>query len=110
MLLDPTFLEIKAKMEEFKNKVSKQSRSNPTNVFIGYSGHGTSIRGELFMTLPTKLTQEEYIAKFEDISIPVDNLPIVASDLKRFRELRKKIDRNFLVKTFEISKKVNEND
>ena len=93
-------------MEELKERVQKRSGKNPTNIFLGYSGHGTSIKGQLFITLPTKLTQEEYIDKFEDISIPVDNLPVEESDLKRFRELREKIGRNFLEKTFEISEKL----
>ena len=98
-------------MEEIKNRVQKQSRNNnPTNIFLGYSGHGTSINGQLFITLPTKLTQEEYIDKFEDLSIPVDNFRVKGSDLKKFRELREKIGRNFLEKTFEVSKKLNEED
>ena len=90
-------------MEELKDRIKKTSRKNPTNIFLGYSGHGTSIKGQLFITLPTKLTQEEYIDKFEDLSIPVDKLPVEENDIKRFRELREKIDRNFLEKTFEIS-------
>ena len=97
-------------MEDLKDRVKKRARKNPTNIFLGYSGHGTSIKWELFITLPTKLTQEEYIDKFEDLSIPVDDLPVKGSDLKRFRELREKIGRNFLEKTFDVQKNLNEED
>ena len=44
--------------------------------------------------------------KFEDLSIPVDNLPVEESDLKRFRELREKIGKSFLEKTFEVSERL----
>jgi len=37
-------------------------------------------------------------------------LPVDGSDLKRFRELREKIGRNFLEKTFDVQKKLNEED
>ena len=97
-------------MEDLKDRVQKRSRQNPTNIFLGYSGHGTSIKGQLFITLPTKLTQEEYTARFEDLSIPVDDLPVKGSDLKRFRELREKIGRCFLEKTFDVAEKIIEED
>ena len=93
-------------MEELQNRVKKNSRNNPTNVFLGYSGHGTSISGKLCLTLPTKLTQEEYIDKFEDLLIPVDNLPVEEKDLKRFRELREQIGKSFLENTFAVSERL----
>ena len=97
-------------MEELKKRVQQRAKKNPTNVFLGYSGHGTSIKGQLFITLPTKLTQEEYMNKSEDLSVPIAKLPVDGSDLKRFRELREKIGRNFLEKTFDVQKKLNEED
>ena len=97
-------------MEELKKRVQKRSRRNPTNIFLGYSGHGTSMNGQLFLTLPTKLTQEEYIEMFKDLYFLVNNLPVKGNDLKKFRKLREKIDRNFLEKTFEVAEKVNEKD
>ena len=45
MLLDPTFEEIKKGMEELRTRARARSKKHPTNIFLGYSGHGTSIRG-----------------------------------------------------------------
>ena len=62
MLQDPTFAQIRDAMFELEMKADRYGRvlDQKTNFFVGYSGHGTSILGNLNLTLPTILTEEKY--------------------------------------------------
>jgi hypothetical protein len=68
VLIDPTHEEIVAAMEAFKKKIENREGTKPTNIFYAYSGHGTSIKGRLNITLPSSVTEEEYASIKEEIA------------------------------------------
>ena len=55
-------------MYELELKASRRGKTHKTNLFLAYSGHGTSISGNLNLTLPTLLTEDEYMQKCEQLS------------------------------------------
>ena len=51
-------------MKELQVKAKKRGKTHKTNIFLGFSGHGTSVNSNLNMTLPTRITEKEYIENY----------------------------------------------
>jgi uncharacterized caspase-like protein len=49
----------------FTERVKKRGKIGPVVAFFQYSGHGTSIENHLHATMPTQLTETQYIESIE---------------------------------------------
>ena len=82
-------------MHELEEKARWRGKTHHTNIFLGYSGHGTSINGRLNITLPTPITEEKYMQKCESLAGAFKKLPIDDDDLDKFKELSEKMGGKF---------------
>ena len=74
-------------MYNLDKKAKQHGKTNKTNIFLAYSGHGTSISGNLHITLPTPITEEAYMQKCNSLVETFENLPLEDNDLTKFKEL-----------------------
>ena len=95
MLLDPTYQEIKDAMYELEEKARWRGKTHNTNIFLGYSGHGTSISGHLHITMPTIISEESYMKKCESLAGTFTKLPLDDEDFEKFKKLNEKMGDSF---------------
>ena len=84
VLINPSHEEIIAKMAELKMLAEKQSiKSKKANVFVFYSGHGSSIGSRLHVSVPTIIRQEDYVDLQNDLPeiLPIEE---IKNQLERF--------------------------
>jgi len=59
--------EIRKSLKDFAEKVTLAGKEGPTNAFLAFSGHGTSMDGLLHLTMPTLTTDAEFMALAEEV-------------------------------------------
>ena len=96
MLLDPTYQEIKNAIYELEVKARWRGKTHNTNIFLGYSGHGTSINGHLHITMPTPISEESYMKKCESLAGNFTKIPLDVDDFQNFKEISEKMGDYFL--------------